>query len=134
MIQFTHSARRAVLLLIALATATAAWESTALAGEKYFNAHHDGALSNDTQFMVTFYVYDTAPPMPHWVLDTSIEALYLEYSVSDLIVAPSYYANWYNGTRSGFINNTQYTAKLYYYDTATENWIYVSGQDISWLE
>lgn len=113
MIQFTHSVRRAVLLIVAFATVAAAWEASAQAGEHYFWWYTYGAQSDDEQFMVTFDVWDPSPPMPHYTLDTTIPALYLQHESSVVIVPPNYYRNKYSGTRDGFVSGKTYRGLWY---------------------
>lgn len=134
MIQFSQSARRAVLLLNAFATVAAGWEAPALAGSHMLTTYTEGALDDDDQFMVTFYVWDTSPPMPHWVLDTTIDPLYLTYTNSELIYPPSYYKNYYSGTRSWFVTGKLYNAKLYYCNDALGSWNYLPQWDTYWTE
>jgi hypothetical protein len=132
MIPISHSARRAALLLIAFATAAAGWEASALAGEREFWASHNGAQSSSDQFMVIFE-FEAAYPMPHWVLDTDIDPLYLQWDHSQLLYG-IYYANWYTGTRAGFVSGVKYKAKLYWYDPVTQEFDYQQGKDDIWTE
>jgi hypothetical protein len=131
MIQSTHSVRRAVLLFVAFVTATASLEASALAGERTFWWYTYGAERDDEEFMVTFDVWDPNPPMPHFTLDTSIPALYLEHESSVVIVPPNYYKNTYAGTRDGFVTGKTYQAN--FYRKEGQNWIHIL-QGTPWTE
>jgi hypothetical protein len=102
-----------VLLLIAFATAAAGWEASALAGEQPFSWATWGTERDNDEIMVTFEVWDPSPPMPHFVLDETIPALYLDHDHSELIAPPSYYKNVYDGIRGGFVSGKTYRASWY---------------------
>ncbi len=132
MLQFSQSARRAVLLLIAFAATAAGWEISARAGEKTLWAWHSGAQSSSDQFMVTFYA-EVADPMPHYELDTLIDPLYLQFDHSELLYG-IYYRNWYKGTREGFVSGVNYKAKYYLYDPESQSYNYLPGLDVDWTQ